>query len=195
MKTKKQFLGYCNDILRGEKFGKIFPEKFLDELDGKKIKINFTKINLELYFKIKNNSILILENSKDSDVEFVARPLDFFMYIVTKGSDKFSNRIKINGDIDTADKINKFLYKSEKFRLVLLNLIGTERTEKLEAIFGKFRTGVDKFFENTTEDFSDFLLEDTNLFPAEKDINKFLDDVDNLRSRTDKLVKKYINGP
>ena len=195
MKTKKQFLGYCNDILRGEKFGKIFPEKFLDELDGKKIKINFTKINLELYFKIKNNSILILENIKDSDVEFVARPLDFFMYVVTKGSDKFSNRIKINGDIDTADKINKFLYKSEKFRLVLLNLIGTERTEKLEAIFGKLCTGVDKFFENTTEDFSDFLLEDTNLFPAEKDINKFLDDVDNLRSRTDKLVKKYINGP
>ena len=54
-------------------------------------------------------------------------------------------------------------------------------------------TTISEIFENATEDLSDFLIDDINLFPTEKDINKFLDDVDNLRSRTDKLVKKYAN--
>ena len=115
------------------------------------------------------------------------------MYVITKGSDKFSNKIKINGDIETAEKVNNFLYKSEKFRLVLLNLIGKNRTEKFESILKTLNTTISEIFENATEDLSDFLINDINLFPTEKDINKFLDDVDNLRSRTDKLVKKYAN--
>ncbi|MEC9206208.1 MAG: SCP2 sterol-binding domain-containing protein [Pseudomonadota bacterium] len=193
MKTKKQFIEYWNDILQDKGFVKIFPEDFLNNLDGKIIKVNFLKINLELLFKIQKNSILILENSKEADVEFTASPLDFFMYIITKGSDKFSNKIKINGDINTADKINNFLFKSKKFRLVLFKLMGKDRTERLELIFGKLSKSVNEVFEDITEDLGDFLLEDTNLFPTEKDINKFLDDVDNLKSRTEKLIKKYKN--
>jgi|TARA_B100001750_G_scaffold245204_1_gene264236 ubiquinone biosynthesis protein UbiJ len=193
LKTRKQFIKYCNDILQGERFSKILPENFLDELSGKRIKISFSKINLELFFKIEKNTIFLLENSKNNDVEFVASPFDFFMYVITKGSDKFSNRIKINGDIETAERVNNFLYKSEKFRLVLLNLIGKNRTEKFESILETLNTTISEIFENATEDLSDFLIDDINLFPTEKDINKFLDDVDNLRSRTDKLVKKYAN--
>ena len=155
--------------------------------------ISFSKINLELFFKIEKNTIFLLENSKNNDVEFVASPFNFFMYVITKWSDKLSNKIKINGDIETAEKVNNFLYKSEKFRLVLLNLIGKNRTEKFESILKTLNTTISEIFENATEDLSDFLINDINLFPTEKDINKFLDDVDNLRSRTDKLVKKYAN--
>ncbi len=178
-------------MLQGEGFAKIFPEDFLHDLDGKIIKINFLKINLGLFFKVQNNKILILEDDKNFDVEFSAGPFDFFMYIITRGSDKFSNKIKINGDIDTADRINNFLFKSKKIKLILFNLVGKDRTEKLESIFGKLNKNVNEIFENATEDLKDFLLDDTNFFPSEKEINMFLDDVDNLKSRTEKLVKKY----
>ena len=193
MKITKKVLDYCNEILQGERFSKIFPEKFLDEIDDKKVKIYFTKINLELFLKVKENSFILLESTKDFDVEFIASPLDFFMYIISKGSDKFSDRIKINGDVNTANKINDFLYKSEKFRLIISNLVGSEKAEKIENIYVRLRTDINNFFESATNDLSDFILEDITLLPTKDNINQFLDDVDNLRSRTDKLLKKHVN--
>ena len=193
MKITKKVLDYCNEILQDERFSKIFPEKFLDEIDDKKVKIYFTKINLELFLKVKENSFILLESTKDFDVEFIASPLDFFMYIISKGSDKFSDRIKINGDVNTANKINDFLYKSEKFRLIISNLVGSEKAEKIENIYVRLRTDINNFFESATNDLSDFILEDITLLPIKDNINQFLDDVDNLRSRTDKLLKKHVN--
>ena len=193
MKITKKVLDYCNEILQDERFSKIFPEKFLDEIDDKKVKIHFTKINLELFLKVKENSFILLESTKDFDVEFIASPLDFFMYIISKGSDKFSDRIKINGDVNTANKINDFLYKSEKFRLIISNLVGSEKAEKIENIYVRLRTNINNFFESATNDLSDFILEDITLLPTKDNINQFLDDVDNLRSRTDKLLKKHVN--
>ena len=193
MKITKKVLDYCNEILQGERFSKIFPEKFLDEIDDKKVKIYYTKINLELFLKVKENSFILLESTKDFDVEFIASPLDFFMYIISKGSDKFSDRIKINGDVNTANKINDFLYKSEKFRLIISNLVGSEKAEKIENIYVRLRTNINNFFESATNDLSDFILEDITLLPTKDNINQFLDDVDNLRSRTDKLLKKHVN--
>ena len=193
MKITKKVLDYCNEILQDERFSKIFPEKFLDEIDDKKVKIHFTKINLELFLKVKENSFILLESTKDFDVEFIASPLDFFMYIISKGSDKFSDRIKINGDVNTANKINDFLYKSEKFRLIISNLVGSEKAEKIENIYVRLRTDINNLFESATNDLSDFILEDITLLPTKDNINQFLDDVDNLRSRTDKLLKKHVN--
>ena len=193
MKITKKVLDYCNEILQGERFSKIFPEKFLDEIDNKKVKIHFTKINLELFLEVKENSFILLESTKNFDVEFIASPLDFFMYIISKGSDKFSDRIKINGDVNTANKINDFLYKSEKFRLIISNLVGSEKAEKIENIYVRLRTDINNFFESATNDLSDFILEDITLLPTKDNINQFLDDVDNLRSRTDKLLKKHVN--
>ena len=193
MKITKKVLDYCNEILQDERFSKIFPEKFLDEIDDKKVKIHFTKINLELFLEVKENSFILLESTKDFDVEFIASPLDFFMYIISKGSDKFSDRIKINGDVNTANKINDFLYKSEKFRLIISNLVGSEKAEKIENIYVRLRTDINNFFESATNDLSDFILEDITLLPTKDNINQFLDDVDNLRSRTDKLLKKHVN--
>ena len=57
----------------------------------------------------------------------------------------------------------------------------------------RLRTDINNLFENATNDLSDFILEDITLLPTKDNINQFLDDVDNLRSRTDKLLKKHVN--
>lgn len=193
MKIPKNFIEYCNKILKGEKFNRIFPENFLDEIDQKKIKINLSRIDLILFFEVRDNTIVFLDNEENFDVEFIATPLDFFMYIISRGSDKFSDRIKINGDINTANKINEFLHKSEKFHLIISNIVGSDKASKIESIASKFNMDITSFFEDTTNDLRDFFIEDMALFPTKSDIDQFLDDVDNLKSRTDKLVKKYSN--
>ena len=57
----------------------------------------------------------------------------------------------------------------------------------------RLRTDINNLFESATNDLSDFILEDITLLPTKDNINQFLDDVDNLRSRTDKLLKKHVN--
>ena len=193
MKITKNFIKYCNTILQEGNFNQILPENFLNEIDNKKIKINLTRVNLELFFKVKNNTIILTDDENDYDVEFIASPSDFFMYVITKGSDKFSDRIKINGDINTANHINNFLYKSKKLHLIISNLVGVDKADRIENIFSKFNTDIINFLEHTTHDLRDFLVEDIALFPTKVDVDQFLDDVDNLKSRTDKLLKKYSN--
>ncbi len=193
MKITKNFIKYCNTILQEGNFNQILPENFLNEIDNKKIKINLTRVNLELFFKVKNNTIILTDDENDYDVEFIASPSDFFMYVITKGSDKFSDRIKINGDINTANHINNFLYKSKKIHLIISNLVGVDKADRIENIFSNFNTNIINFLEHTTHDLRDFLVEDIALFPTKVDVDQFLDDVDNLKSRTDKLLKKYSN--
>ena len=47
------------------------------------------------------------------------------------------------------------------------------------------------FFQGTTGDIIDLLIDDVKVIPTKSDINKFLDDVDDLKSRTDQLYKEY----
>ena len=72
-------------------------------------------------------------------------------------------------------------------------MVGSEKAEKIENIYVRLRTDINNFFESATNDLSDFILEDITLLPTKDNINQFLDDVDNLRSRTDKLLKKHVN--
>ena len=54
------------------------------------------------------------------------------LFILSKGSDKFSSKIVINGDIETANKFNKFLSSSEKIKEIVMHILGEDRTSQLE---------------------------------------------------------------
>jgi ubiquinone biosynthesis protein UbiJ len=47
-----------------------------------------------------------------------------------------------------------------------------------------------KSSERNKNTFSDFLKYDVSLVPTKEDINKYIDDVDEIKSRTDKLLNK-----
>ena len=55
------------------------------------------------------------------------------------------------------------MYKSEKFRLIISNLVGSEKAEKIENIYVRLRTNINIFFESATNDLSDFILDDITL--------------------------------
>ena len=191
MKKDLSFSYYLNKVFQSEIFNSFIPDKFLNEIKNKTIKIKFKNIKLEIILRIEQNNIFVLEECKNFDVELIASPIDFIMFVLTRGSDKFSSKIKINGDIDTANKFNKFICNSDKFREILVNAIGDNNTEKLKILADSIHTTFDDIFLSPESDLYNFIVNDLNLLPSKNDINNYLNEVDNLRSRTESLLKKY----
>ena len=184
---------FFQKLLSKKNLEKIFPENFFNEINGKIIKINLTKINIEFFFKIKKNYFEVSDLEQKYDVEFIASPIDLIVYIFSRGSSVFSKNIKINGDIETANKIRDFLSKSDKFKLILSHALGDNKSLKVESILRETKENIkDVFF--TPNDLNDFLIYDLKIIPDKNDIDNFLNDVDNLKSRTESLIKKYANN-
>ena len=185
------FIGYVNKILASNIFVKSIPENYFTDIDNKKIKINLKDIDYSIIIKIKDNTLLLIDEEDDYDVELIATPITLILFILSKGSDKFSSKIIINGDIETANKFNKFLSSSEKIKEIVIHLLGEDRASQLEDKTEKLMTFFKDSFKKSSKDVIDLLTDDLNFITSKTDINQYLDDVDDLKSRTDKLYQKY----
>jgi ubiquinone biosynthesis protein UbiJ len=191
LKNKSSAIEYINKVLQSDVFNKSIPDNFLSEINNKKIKINLKDINYSTILHISDNTIIILDEEGSFDVELITTPATLALFILSKGSDKFSSKIIINGDIDTANKFNNFLSSSEKIKEILIHLIGKEKTKDIEKGIKSITVFFNDIFSTSTSDLVDFLPDDLTVLPSKSDVNQFLDEVDSLKSRTDKLYQKY----
>jgi len=191
LKNKSSAIEYINKLLQSDAFNKSIPDNFLSEINDKKIKINLKDINYSTILHISDNTIIILDEEGNFDVELITTPATLALFILSKGSDKFSSKIIINGDIDTANKFNNFLSSSEKIKEILIHLIGKEKTKDIEKGIKSLTVFFNDIFSSSTSDLVDFLTDDLTVLPSKSDVNQFLDEVDSLKSRTDKLYQKY----
>ena len=191
LKNKSSAIEYINKVLQSDAFSKSIPDNFLSEINNKKIKINLKDINYSTTLYISDNTIIILDEEGNFDVELITTPATLALFILSKGSDKFSSKIIINGDIDTANKFNNFLSSSEKIKEILIHLIGKEKTKDIEKGIKSIASFFNDIFTSSTSDLVDFLTDDLTVLPSKSDVNQFLDEVDSLKSRTDKLYQKY----
>lgn len=191
LKNKSSAIEYINKVLQSDVFNKSIPDNFLSEINNKKIKINLKDINYSTILHISDNTIIILDEEGNFDVELITTPATLALFILSKGSDKFSSKIIINGDIDTANKFNNFLSSSEKIKEILIHLIGKEKTKDIEKGIKSIASFFNDIFTSSTSDLVDFLTDDLTVLPSKSDVNQFLDEVDSLKSRTDKLYQKY----
>ncbi len=191
MKIKNKFIKYSNKFLNNKKLQNFFSQNFFSSIDNKVVRIYFTSHDTEILFQIKNSQLNIVDKSDKIDVEFSATPLNFFMYVISNGSDIYSSRIFINGDIETANKIRQMMHQKEKFREFLVIFLGEKKADIVEDISIKFKNHTKSFSTNFINDINDFLLNDADILAETSEVQKFLDDVDNLKSRTEKLSRKY----
>ena len=191
LKNKSSAIEYINKVLQSDAFNKSIPDNFLSEINDKKIKINLKDINYSTILHISDNTIIILDEEGKFDVELITTPATLALFILSKGSDKFSSKIIINGDIDTANKFNNFLSSSEKIKEILIHLIGKEKTKDIEKGIKSITAFFNDIFSSSASDLVDFLTDDLTVLPSKSDVNQFLDEVDSLKSRTDKLYQKY----
>ena len=193
LKNKLSLVEYVNKVLKSNTFNKSIPEGFLSNINNKKIKINLEDLEYSFIIHIKDNSLQILDKNEDIDVEIIATSTILILFILSKGSDKFSSKIIINGDIDTANKFNNFLSSSEKIKEIIVHLLGEEKSAFIEKKIYKISSFFKDIFRSSSNDIVDLLIDDLNLLPSKADIDRYLDDVDNLKSRTDKLYQKFKN--
>jgi ubiquinone biosynthesis protein UbiJ len=191
LKNKLSVIKYINKVLQSDAFNKSIPDNFLSEINNKKIKINLKDIDYSTILHIFDNTIIILDEEENFDVELITTPATLALFILSKGSDKFSSKIIINGDIDTANKFNNFLSSSEKIKEILIHLIGKEKTKDIEKGVKSITSFFNDIFSSSATDLVDFLTDDLTVLPSKSDVNQFLDEVDSLKSRTDKLYQKY----
>ena len=191
LKNTSSAIKYINKVLQSDVFNKSIPDNFLSEINNKKIKINLKDINYSTILHISDNTIIILDEERNFDVELITTVATLALFILSKGSDKFSSKIIINGDIDTANKFNNFLSSSEKIKEILIHLIGKEKTKDIEKGIKSITAFFNDIFSSSTSDLVDFFTDDLTVLPSKSDVNQFLDEVDSLKSRTDKLYQKY----
>lgn len=193
LKKESSAIEYINKILQSDIFNRSIPDKFLTDINDKKIKISLKDIDYCVIIYIKNNSLIVLDESSNFDVEIVTTPATLILFILSKGSDKFSSKIVINGDIDTANKFNKFLSSSEKIKEIIMHIIGEDKTSFLEDKISTFSSTFRDFFRSSSNDIIDLLIDDLSILPSKSEVDQYLDEVDSLKSRTDQLYKKYKN--
>ena len=69
-------------------------------------------------------------------------------------------------------------------------LIGQKPTSTLFSIFDPLRNKIKESNQSNNESLSNFLKYDINLIPTKQEINDYLDQVDEIKTRTEKLVKR-----
>ena len=79
----------------------------------------------------------------------------------------------------------------KKLRELATHVLGENLSSTLEETFSRLYHPYKESFPGCNKDIVDLLIDDINVIPTKNDVNKFLDDVDDLKSRTDKLYKKY----
>ena len=82
---------------------------------------------------------------------------------------------------------------SEKIKEIIVHLLGEEKSVFIEKKIYKISSFFKDIFRSSSNDIVDLLIDDLNLLPSKADIDRYLDDVDNLKSRTDKLYQKFKN--
>ena len=179
-----------NKFFMSEKFTSSMPNGLLEDINNKKIKINIVDIQQDVCIKIDENRIVLLEKLDDIDVEISSSFINFLFFILSKGSDTYSSKINISGDIETANKFNEILSKSSELRELIANYIGGENFAKIESVFSNVTSKLSDLVGDKQKDIKDYLIHDLEVLPSKKEIEKFLDEVDEVKSRTEKLMKK-----
>jgi hypothetical protein len=71
--------------LQSDIFIKSIPDNFLSEINNKKIKINLKDINYSTILHISDNTLIILDEEEDFDVELITTPSNFmFIYFIKR---------------------------------------------------------------------------------------------------------------
>ena len=179
-----------NKFFMSEKFVSSMPNDLLEDINNKKIKINIVDLQQDVCIKIDENRIVLLEKLDDVDVEISSSFINFLFFILSKGSDTYSSKINISGDIETANKFNEILSKSSEVRELISNYIGGENFAKIESVFSNVTSKISDLVGDKQKDIKDYLIHDLEVLPSKKEIEKFLDEVDEVKSRTEKLMKK-----
>ena len=187
---KEKIIESINEILGSVLSTKLYKELIHENLNTKIIKLSIEDISLELLLNFGEEKISVLKDSDHIDVEISGTLSSFLFYTSTGGSDLFSSKITITGDIESANALNSFFKESNLLRIIIIEMIGQKSTSTLFSIFDPLKNKLKESNDSNHESLSNFLKYDINLIPTKQEINDYIDQVDEIKTKTEKLIKK-----
>ena len=176
-----------NKLLERKTFKTIYTDFFKDKLSNKIIKLSVSDMGQEFYIFFQNDSIRISNENSDEDVSISGTALSLLLYSTSGKSELFASKIKISGDIETANELNSLLQKSDVLRDIIVEIIGQKAASTLFSILDPIKDKMDKSKEKNNAALSDFLKFDINMVPSKEEINNYVDAVDDV-----KFIVNYI---
>tara|TARA_B100000035_G_scaffold310947_1_gene319634 strand:- start:3080 stop:3655 length:576 start_codon:yes stop_codon:yes gene_type:complete len=187
---KDKIINRLNEYLSLEISKKLYKDFVKDKLSSKVVKITITDTPFEVFLNFSNEEISISLDSDKMDVEISGSFMSFIFYATSGGSDLFSSKITISGDVESANALNSFFKESDIIRFILVELVGQKSASSIFSFLDPMKIKLDESNKTYNEALSNFLKYDINLIPTKKEINDYIDQVDDIKSRTDKLLKK-----
>jgi len=190
MKKESTTLSIINRFLSSEKILKSIPDSLFTDLAEKIIKLRIDDISYDIYLELSENSITLSESSEEFDVEIKSSLANYLLFIISRGSSSYSSKIIINGDVDTASKFNSILSDSENIKSIIAKLVGEKKFIFLEKMYGLVSDNIGILSSDMENSIRDYIVFDLDLVPTKDEINNYLNEVDDLNSRTEKLLQK-----
>ena len=191
MKKESSALSIINRFLSSEKILKSIPDSLFTDLAEKIIKLRIDDISYDIYLELSENSITLSESSDEFDVEIKSSLANYLLFIISRGSSSYSSKIIINGDVDTASKFNSILSDSENIKFIIAKLVGEKKFIFLEKMYGLVSDNIGILSSDMENSIRDYIVFDLDLVPTKDEINNYLNEVDDLNSRTEKLLQKF----
>ena len=191
MKKESTTLSIINRFLSSEKILRSIPDSLFTDLAEKIIKLRIDDISYDIYLELSENSITLSESSEEFDVEIKSSLANYLLFIISRGSSSYSSKIIINGDVDTASKFNSILSDSENIKSIIAKLVGEKKFIFLEKMYGLVSDKIGILSSDMENSIRDYIVFDLDLVPTKDEINNYLNEVDDLNSRTEKLLQKF----
>ena len=191
MKKESTTLSIINRFLSSEKILRSIPDSLFTDLAEKIIKLRIDDISYDIYLELSENSITLSESSDEFDVEIKSSLANYLLFIISRGSSSYSSKIIINGDVDTASKFNSILSDSENIKSIIAKLVGEKKFIFLEKMYGLVSDKIGILSSDMENSIRDYIVFDLDLVPTKDEINNYLNEVDDLSSRTEKLLQKF----
>ncbi len=187
---KEKIIERINEVLSSGLSIKLYKDLIQESLSTKIIKLTIEDIPFKLLLNFDKEKISVLTDSEHVDVEISGTLSSFIFYSSTGGSDLFSSKITITGDIESANALNSFFKESNLLRVIIVESLGQGPASTLFSILDPLKNKLKESSEKNNDSLANYLKYDINLIPSKQEINDYIDQVDDIKTRTEKLIKK-----
>jgi ubiquinone biosynthesis protein UbiJ len=169
----------------------------LSTLEGRRIGIDLRSTGLALAISVHDGRLHVGPHwDKPTDLNLRAAPASLLAFALRRGDDSVlpPGKVDISGDADLARRLEKLLRNfqpdvEEAFAKIFGDVLGVPLARGLHRAFTWSRESV----QALVQDGAEFLREESRDLIAPAEMEQFLDEVDSLRERADRLAARVQN--
>ncbi len=163
----------------------------LQSLHGKLICLHITNPDLRLYFMPTAERILVSDAyAAEPDVTIHGSALALMRLAKAEDSGKatLENRIQIDGDMGLGNRFSQILREIDvDWEELLSRAVGDVIAHQMGQLARTGKSWLDDSAHAMRLNTKEYLQEESHLIPADAEVRRYLDEVDNLRMATDRL--------